>query len=97
MFWLALVLVKMRLVLQLIIDNSWVFQKLIKYFNGTIISSFLVPLFSVLPILFCLNLNKALPGKSSIASALVKAGLSPSNSCCYVLLNYILPLLQEYL
>ena len=54
----------MRQISQLIHGISRVLQKLLKYFNGTIISAFFVPLFSVLPVILCLNLKEALlPGK----------------------------------
>ena len=49
----------MTLISQLINDISRVLQKLLKYFNGTIILTNL-PLASVSPVIFCLNLNKAL-------------------------------------
>ena len=50
----------MRLISQLIKGISRVFQKLLKYFNCTIILTFFVPSSSVTPVIFCLNLNKAL-------------------------------------
>ena len=63
--------VRIRLISQLLNDISKVLQKLMKYFNGTIILIFFVPSFSVLPIIFVLNLNEALllssGGKSAIA------------------------------
>ena len=56
--------VRMRLVLQLINGIVRVLQKLLKYLNGTIISTFFVPSSSAEPVIFCLNLNKTLlPGK----------------------------------
>ena len=70
--------VKMRLISQLIKDISRVLQKLLKYFNGTTISTFFVPPAAVLPVIFCLNLNEALLSavqKLAIAPALF-AGLS---------------------
>ena len=52
---------KMRLISQLIKSISRVLQKLLKCFSGTIISTFFLPLTAaVLPVIFCLNLNKAL-------------------------------------
>ena len=50
--------VKMRLISQLIKDISRILQKLLKYFNGTIISTFSVLQSAVLPVIFCLNLNE---------------------------------------
>ena len=64
----------MKLISQLINDISRVLQKLLKYFDGTIISASFVLSASVLPVSFCLNLNEALsPGKLSIAPASFKA------------------------
>ena len=51
-------------------------QKLLRYFNGTIISTFFVSLFSVLPAIFCLNLNEVLISEKSFKTpALLKDGL----------------------
>ena len=56
----------MRLVLQLINGIVRVLQKLLKYLNGTIISTYFEPLFPVKSVNFCLSLNEALlPGKSA--------------------------------
>ena len=52
--------VKMKLVSQLIKGISRVLQKLLKYFNCTILSTSFLPLAAVLPVIFCLNLNEAL-------------------------------------
>ena len=52
-------------------------QKLLRYFNGTIISTFSVPLLFVLPVIFGLNLSNLLllaPVKPSIALSTVKDG-----------------------
>ena len=50
--------VKMRLTSQLINGISRVLQKLLKYFNGTIIStSFVLPAAGVFPVIFILDLN----------------------------------------
>ena len=50
--------VKMRLISQLINGISRVLQKLLKYFNGTIIStSFVLPAAGVFPVIFILDLN----------------------------------------
>ena len=79
----------MRLTSKLV-NSIWrVFQKIIRYFNGTIISTFFVPLSPVWSIVFCLNLNKTLlwlllllllllllSGKSMIEPALFKDGSS---------------------
>ena len=50
--------VKIRLTSQLINGISRVLQKLLKYFNGTIIStSFVLPAAGVFPVVFILDLN----------------------------------------
>ena len=47
-----------KLTSQLINDISRVLQKLLKYFNGTIIStSFVLPAAGVFPVIFILDLN----------------------------------------
>ena len=67
----------MRLISQFTNGISSVLQKLLKYFNGTIIPTFFVPSFPVEQVIFCLNLNKALfPGKLATAPASIKAGSS---------------------
>ena len=71
--------VKKRLISQLIKSISRVLQKLLKYFNDTIISTFFVTLSPVTPVIFCLNLTKALLSaawKLAITPASVKAGLT---------------------
>ena len=61
-------LVRMRLISQLINSISRVLQKLLKYFNGKIISIFFVLSFLVESVIFCLNSNEALlPGKLATA------------------------------
>ena len=66
-----------RLISQLINGISRVFQKVLKYFNITIISTFFVPSSPVEPVIFCLNLNEALlPGKLTAAPVSFKAGSS---------------------
>ena len=69
-----------RLISQLIKGISSVLQKLLKSFNGTIISTFFVLPFPVCAVIFCLNLNGALlllpSGKSIIFPLLSKAGSS---------------------
>ena len=47
----------MGLISQLINSISRVLQNLLKYFNDTVILTFFLPLFSVLPASFCLNSN----------------------------------------
>ena len=65
-----------RLISQLINGISRVFQKVLKYFNITIISTFFVPSSPIEPVIFCLNLNEALlPGKLARAPRTFKAGL----------------------
>ena len=62
----------MRLISQLIKGISRVLQNLVKYFNGTIISTSFVPSATVLLGDFCLNANKGLlllaAGELAIAS-----------------------------
>ena len=63
----------MRLISQLM---ERFLQKLLIYLYGTIILTFLIPLFPVELIIFCLNLHEALLlGKLSRVLASVKAGL----------------------
>ena len=50
--------VNMRFISQLISGNSRAFEKLLKYFNGTAIStSFVLSALGVLPVILALNLN----------------------------------------
>ena len=49
-----------RLISQLIKDISSALQKLLRYFNGIIISTFFVPPFPVCLVICCLNLNEIL-------------------------------------
>ena len=61
----------MRLTLQLINSISRAFQKLLKYFNGTIIStSFVLPIAGVFPVIFTLDLNDSESAKLSFDSSL---------------------------
>ena len=63
--------VKKRLISQLINDISRVLQKLLKYFNGTIIStSFVFPLLGVFPVIFTLDLNDSEFARLSFGSSL---------------------------
>ena len=72
--------VKMRLISQLIKGSSGVLRKLLKYFNGTTISTSFIPFtLPVLPNVSCLNLNEALllaAWKLATVPASVKAGSS---------------------
>ena len=71
--------VKMRLISQWIKGISRVLQKLLRYFNGTINSTFFVPSSSVKPVIFYLNVKEALfsvAWKLAIPPAVVKAGSS---------------------
>ena len=52
--------VKTRLISQLIKEISRVLQKFLNYFNSTIISTFFVLPATVIPVIFCLNLNESL-------------------------------------
>ena len=69
-----------RLISQLINGISSVLQKLLKYLNGTIISTSFVLLFPVCPIICCFNLNEVLLlfslGKSIILPLPSKSGSS---------------------
>ena len=63
--------VRMRLILQLISGISRLIQKLLKYFNGTAIStSFTFPLFGLFPLISVLNLNYS-------ESVIIEYGSSP--------------------
>ena len=52
--------VRVRLISKLINGISRVLQKVLKYFNGTLILTFFVPSFSVLPGIFVSISNEAL-------------------------------------
>ena len=61
----------MRLTSQLINGISRVFQKLLKYFNGIIIStSFVLPSSGIFPVIFILDLNDLESVKLSLGSSL---------------------------
>ena len=61
----------MRLTSQLINGISRVLQKLLKYFNGTVISTFFVlPAAGVFPVIFILDLNDLESVKLSFGSSL---------------------------
>ena len=63
--------VKIRLTSQLINSTSSVLQKLLKYFNGTIIStSIVLPATGVFPVIFSLDLNDSESVKLSFGSSL---------------------------
>ena len=69
----------MRLISQLIKGISRVLQKLIKYFNGIIISTFFVPPAIATPVISCLNLKEVLlllAWKFLIVPASIKADSS---------------------
>ena len=100
--------VKIRLTSQLFEGISRILQKLLKYFNETIISTLsILSLLSVLPVTFALKLN------GSVVSAPLNSEKSPLsftarkslqycfqmvlNSYHYFLLNYILSLPYKYL
>ena len=72
--------VKIRLTSQLIKGISRVLQKLLKYFNGTIISTlFISPSSSYWPVNFVLKLNQSValaPLKLTISPLLFTAGIS---------------------
>ena len=61
----------MRLTSQLIKGISGVLRELLKYFNGTIIStSFSLPAAGVLPVIFILDLNDSESARLSLGSSL---------------------------
>ena len=61
----------MRLTSQLIHGISRVLQKLLRYFNGTIIStSFSLPVAGAFPVIFILDLNDSEYAKLSFGSSL---------------------------
>ena len=63
--------VKMRLISQLISGISRVLQKLVKYFNGTAISTFFVlPSAGVFPVIFILDLKNSESAKVLCCSSL---------------------------
>ena len=63
--------VKMRLISQLISGISRVLQKLVKYFNGTAISTFFVlPSAGVFPVIFILDLKNSESAKVLCSSSL---------------------------
>ena len=72
--------VRIRLISQLINGASRVLQQLFKYFNGTIILTFFVPSYPILPAIFVLYLNEALlilsTGKSAISPLISKGDSS---------------------
>ena len=64
-------LVKMGLTSQLINSISRVLQELLKYFNGTIMSTFFVfPSSEVFPVIFILDLNDSKYAKLSLGLSL---------------------------
>ena len=71
--------VRVRIISQLINSSPRGLQKLLRYFNGTIIPISFVSSFHVWPVIFCLNLNEALllsSKKSIITPELFKVGSS---------------------
>ena len=71
--------VKISSTSQLIKGISRVLQKLLRYFNGTIISTLIIPSLIVWPVIFVLKLNESAalaPLKSTISPALFTAGIS---------------------
>ena len=100
--------VKIRLTSQLIEGISRILQKLLKYFNETIISTLsILSLLSVLPVNFALKLNGSVvlaplnSKKFSLSFTVCKflqyCFQMVLNSYHYFLLNYILALLYKYL
>ena len=72
--------VKIKLNSQLVNGIARILQKLLKYFNRTIISTFFItPSLSVWPVIFVLKLNESValaPLKSAISPLLFTAGIS---------------------
>ena len=71
--------VRIVLVLQLISGISRVLQKLLRYFNDTVILTCFSPSLPVSPVLICLDLNNTIlfsAGKSITVSLASKAGSS---------------------
>ena len=70
--------VKTRFISQLIKDISRVLQKLLRHFNGTVISTSFMLLLSVCPLIFSLSLNESIEAllASHQHSSLFKTGLS---------------------
>ena len=95
-----------RLISQLIKCISRALQKLLKYFNGFIISIFFVPSFSDLPVIFSFILNKSVEALFALKSVIVLLTAKSSfyniaikfqfffNDYRYILLNYALALLH---
>ena len=71
-----------RVISQLCKGIARVFQKLLRYFNGTIISTFFVPLFPVWSVNFILGSNESL-----VALALVKSAIAPLATAATFLQN----------
>ena len=67
---------------QLIKGISRVLQKLLNYFSGTIISTLIIPLLLLWPVILVLKLNK------SLALAPLKSTISPSLSISGIFLQY---------
>ena len=65
----------MILILQLIKGISWALQKLLKYFNGTAISAFLISVLLVLPNILDLKMHDS----DSVIAALFNGGSSLQN------------------
>ena len=87
----------MRLISQLINGISRVLQKLLKYFNGTIIStSFVLPSGGVFPVIFILDLNDSESVKFYYLAHLCIIVINFEmflNNYHYILLNYTLAFL----
>ena len=85
----------LKLASPLIKGISRVLQKLLKYFNGTIIStSFSLPSLGVFPVIFILDLNDSESAKLSFGSSLYIATKFQMflHNYLYILLNYTLAL-----
>ena len=84
--------IRSRLISQLIKSIWRVLQKLLRYFNGTILSTFFVSLLPVWPVIFS-SLISALP--VHLYNVVIKFQMF-FNSFHYILLNYTLELLHQY-
>ena len=72
-----------RVISQLIKGISRVLQKLLRYFNGTVISTFFLPLLPFLPVNFSLRLNESVEALASVHSV-----IAPSLSTAATSLEY---------
>ena len=72
-----------RLISQLIESISRVLQKLLRYFNGTIILTSVLPLSPVLPVTFSFILNKSVVALSALKAVIALSASKVSSSLKY--------------